>query len=115
MGFDHAEKKELDLSPGSSSRSDASREDEILRQEKAHTSHKDDRRDTQLTADDTDLGPPLKHSHTHTLGVLKFRADDDDDPTDWWFASTAIRSHGQCSLYCCTCGLLEKRPCFRDM
>lgn len=92
MGFDHAEKKELDPSPGSSSRSDASREDEILRLEKARSWHKDDRRDTNVTVDDNDndIGPPLKHSHTHTLGMLKFRADDDNDPTDWWFASTAI-------------------------
>ena len=33
---------------------------------------------------------PLRKTHTHTLGVLKLRADDDDDPSDWWFASTAI-------------------------
>src|ERR1700761_3583527 len=35
---------------------------------------------------------PLKKTQTHTraLGILKLRASDDDDPTDWWFASTAI-------------------------
>jgi potassium channel subfamily K len=90
MGYDHAEKKELDPSPGSSSQSNASREDEILRLEKQRAWNPEDRRDTSTTADDNDLGPPLKHHHTHTLGKLKFRPDDDDDPTDWWFASTAI-------------------------
>ena len=33
---------------------------------------------------------PLKKAHTHTLGILKLRPDDDTDPSDWWFASTAI-------------------------
>jgi potassium channel subfamily K len=90
MGFDHAEKKELDPSPSSSSHSNVSREDEILKLEKLSTWNTDDRRDTSATAEDADLGPPLKHHHTHTLGKLKFRADDDDDPIDWWFASTAV-------------------------
>lgn len=90
MGFDHAEKKELDPSPSSSNQSHASGEDEILKLEKQHTFTPADRRDTRTTVDDDTLGPPLKHHHTHTLGKLKFRADDDDDPTDWWFASTAI-------------------------
>jgi potassium channel subfamily K, other eukaryote len=91
MGYDHAEKKELDPSASSSSRSDESREDEILKLEKAPTWQGDGRQDTIASVDnDDERGPPLKHSQTHTLGMLKFRADDDDDPSDWWFASTAI-------------------------
>lgn len=35
---------------------------------------------------------PLQRSRTMTLlgGRLKLRSKDDDDPSDWWFASTAI-------------------------
>jgi len=35
---------------------------------------------------------PLMKSRTHTVlgGRLKFRGREDDDPIDWWFASTAI-------------------------
>lgn len=91
MGYDHAEKKELDPSASSSSRSDQSREDEILKLEKTRTWQDVSRQNTiQTIAPSDEQGAPLKHTHTHTLGMLKFRADDDDDPVDWWFASTAI-------------------------
>ena len=35
---------------------------------------------------------PLAHAPTHTKQLWKFRLrpDDDDEPQDWWFASTAI-------------------------
>lgn len=41
--------------------------------------------------DDED-GNQLTRPRTMTLlgGILKLRGKDDDDPTDWWFASTAI-------------------------
>jgi len=101
MGYDHAELKEIkedDLVPSSSSGSGDSSHDEI-RAEKRKIWDEDQRRDTIETAPDFDEETeanedgniaPLKKTHTHTLGKLKLRADDDNDPTDWWFASTAI-------------------------
>ncbi|KAJ9651351.1 Potassium channel, partial [Neophaeococcomyces mojaviensis] len=44
------------------------------------------------TGAEADNDYTLSRPRTHTAlgGILKFRARDDDDPTDWWFASTAI-------------------------
>ena len=49
-----------------------------------------ERQDTITELPDDFEAPPLKKRHTRTLGILKLRADNDDDPSDWWFASTAI-------------------------
>lgn len=35
-------------------------------------------------------GYPLARPRTHTLGIIRLRPEEDSDPTDWWFASTAI-------------------------
>lgn len=37
-----------------------------------------------------DGGVESKRTHPRTLGKLKLRSMDDDAPSDWWFASTAI-------------------------
>ena len=43
-------------------------------------------------ADDVKKLEPLARTPTHTRHLWKFklRPDDDDEPQDWWFASTAI-------------------------
>lgn len=45
-----------------------------------------DRRDTQ----DEPPASGLDHPRPRTLGKLRLRSTEDDLPTDWWFASTAI-------------------------
>lgn len=54
--------------------------------EKLDQKERRDKRETQdgLPASD------LHHTRTRTLGKLRMRGTDDDLPTDWWFASTAI-------------------------
>lgn len=50
------------------------------------------RSDSTEKSGDSQDGNELTKSRTMTLlgGKIKLRARDDDDPTDWWFASTAI-------------------------
>lgn len=92
MGYDHAEQKELDPPvAGSSSSSGASTDDnEVL---KDFARPQEDRQDTATDDDDDDVereeGRQPRKRH-HEGGILKLRAADDDLPTDWWFASTAI-------------------------
>ena len=42
------------------------------------------------TALDNENALTRTQTHTHLRGLIRARARDDDDPTDWWFASTAI-------------------------
>lgn len=42
------------------------------------------------TAEDNEYTLTRPHTHTALGGILKLRAREDDDPTSWWFASTAI-------------------------
>ena len=89
MGYDHAEQKEIDPcdsgpSEGSSSSNDG------MDPEKQGWNHAY-RRGT-VVGDAAKMGTAWssRKTHTHTLGKLKMRASDDDLPTDWWFASTAV-------------------------
>lgn len=83
MASDHATKQE-DPVPSSSSGSSGRERDEIL-SEKRH--HEEDRRDTAPTvSDDEGAGRPngmlpMERTHTHHLGMLTLRAEDDDDPS----------------------------------
>jgi hypothetical protein len=83
MASDHATKQE-DPVPNSSSGSSGGERDEIL-WEKRH--HEEDCRDTAATVlDDEEAGPPngmlpMERTHTHRLGMLTLRAEDDDDPS----------------------------------
>lgn len=93
MGHDHRKKKNEtnaeDAGPSSSSGSGDSTGDEIQQEKQRAWEEEQERKDTVSTLPDQ-FGGPLKRHHTKTLGMLKFRADDDDEPSDWWFASTAI-------------------------
>lgn len=95
MGYDHAEQRELDpLGPPkatgatSSSSSGASLDEKPKRWEEpgegrdsvTSFSNENGRRDKDLE----------RRKHIHSLGKLKLRSAEDDLPTDWWFASTAI-------------------------
>jgi potassium channel subfamily K, other eukaryote len=52
----------------------------------------DDSQDFQKIIDKNETPPVsgLQRTRTRTLGKLRFRGTEDDLPTDWWFASTAI-------------------------
>lgn len=89
MGYDHAEQKELDPPAATSSSSSGASIDEKRRQLEEPDGSKDsvttlpnenDRREKDLE----------RRKHAHSLGKLKLRSAEDDLPTDWWFASTAI-------------------------
>ena len=89
MGYDHAEQKEIDPcdsgpSEGSSSSYDG------LDPEKQGWNQAYRRGTVVGDAAEDGNGVELRKTHTHTLGVLKMRGSDDDLPTDWWFASTAV-------------------------
>ena len=93
MGYDHAEQKELEPNIGSSGSSEGSSSGYGPTDPEKQNWQEKSRRDTADTArtyDADDTGLELRKTHTHTLGKLKLRAADDDLPTDWWFASTAI-------------------------
>lgn len=89
MGYDHAEQKELNPPIANSSSSSGASIDEKRRQ----WDEPDQSRDSTTTVLD-EQGKPDKdlerRKHGHPLGKLKLRSADDDLPTDWWFASTAI-------------------------
>ena len=89
MGYDHAEQKELDPPAAASSSSSGASIDEKRRQWEGP----DESRDSVTTLPnengkrEKDLE---RRKHAHSLGKLKLRSAEDDLPTDWWFASTAI-------------------------
>jgi hypothetical protein len=98
MGYDHAELKELkedEIVPSSSSESSNSWRNGI-KLEKQPTENEIQRSNTIETVSDAEAeaveAVNSKEPHKHHLHMvkLKFRADNDTDPADWWFASTAI-------------------------
>jgi hypothetical protein len=93
MGYDHAEQKELDPAEApSSSTSGASGStgDEFGKQKEWEEDYDDV--GTLPDLEGKHGGNKLEHLHTHhhRKGLLKLRSADDDLPTSWWFASTAI-------------------------
>ncbi|KAI1625941.1 potassium channel, subfamily K [Exophiala viscosa] len=90
MGYDHAEQRELDppvVASGSSSGSTTS-DNEVLKE--VDRPQEDDVLETETLDDDEEREPGRRHRRHHEGGILKLRAADDDLPSDWWFASTAI-------------------------
>ncbi len=96
MGYDHAEQKELDPKEAPSSSSSGlsgSVNDEFEKQKQWEEAVEDDDDDAGTLPDlegkrDRE---ELEHEHTHRHHkLLKPRSVDDDLPTSWWFASTAI-------------------------
>lgn len=105
MGYDHAEQKELEppvadaAAAASSSSSGASGRSSD--NEKQKNWEEDGRADSVTTLPDyegkQDRGLVREHRrehqqnhHVHHVGMLKMRSTEDDLPTSWWFASTAI-------------------------
>ena len=89
MGYDYAEQKEIEPITGSSSSSNATETyaEAPLDPEKEAWAKSIGNALTKSFTEDEDHHARRRE---HTLGVLKMRAADDDQPTDWWFASTAI-------------------------
>jgi len=89
MGYDHAEQKELDPPiPNSNSSSGAS-----IDEKRRQWVDSDQSRNSIITQPDEEDNPEKdleRRKHGHSLGKLRLRSADDDLPTDWWFASTAI-------------------------
>ncbi|KIV83330.1 hypothetical protein PV11_05364 [Exophiala sideris] len=88
MGYDHAEQRELDPPTAASGSSSGSSDLEVLKE--VDRPQEDDALDTVTLDDDEEREPGRHHKRHHEGGILKLRAADDDLPTDWWFASTAI-------------------------
>ena len=91
MGYDHAEQKEIEPITASSSSSNAT--DSFIEaptdpEKQAWANSIGNALTKDRTHQDGDDGHHRKREHT--LGKLKMRGTDDDLPTDWWFASTAI-------------------------
>ncbi|KEF55298.1 uncharacterized protein A1O9_08952 [Exophiala aquamarina CBS 119918] len=88
MGYDHAEQKELDAPVSNSSSSSGASIGEKRRQ----WDEPDQSRDSITTLPDEKgrQEKDFQKKHGHSLGKLRLRSADDDQPTDWWFASTAI-------------------------
>ena len=91
MGYDHAEQKEVDpitASSSSSNDTDASMEAPPDPEKQAWADSIGNSLTQSQSYQDTDDG--RHRTREHTVGKLKMRAANDDLPTDWWFASTAI-------------------------
>lgn len=88
MGYDHAEQKELDP-PTAASSSSSGVSDKGNQKEWPPTESRDSIVTLPDDEDKREQGAQRKHRASRG-GILKFRAADDDLPTDWWFASTAI-------------------------
>ncbi|OAL35386.1 hypothetical protein AYO20_05236 [Fonsecaea nubica] len=95
VGCDHAEQKELEP-PEVPSSSSSGASESTTEYEKQKGWEPFEKTDTIRTLPDNEarhgknkLEPqPSWQAHHH--GILKFRSVDDDLPTNWWFASTAI-------------------------
>lgn len=92
MGYDHAEQREVhppDTGSSSSSGATASASDNgaIKEWEEPRESNQSINTDT-----DPEAKPEHRHHHKrrHDGPILRLRGTEDDLPTDWWFASTAI-------------------------
>ncbi|KIW63307.1 hypothetical protein PV04_10163 [Phialophora macrospora] len=94
MGYDHAEQKELDPAdaPSSSSSGASGSVSDEFDKQKGWDGAGEDSNDVGTLPDlEGKHGRnKLEHAHHHRKGLLKLRSADDDLPTSWWFASTAI-------------------------
>ena len=92
MGYDHAEQKEIDPIAASSSSSNGtdSYPEAPMDAEKQSWADNIGNSLTQTQSYQSTDQSQQKRGRHHTLGRLKMRAADDDLPTNWWFASTAI-------------------------
>lgn len=90
MGYDHAEQKEIEPAAESSSSTnvvDSSTEAPIDSEKQAWA----DNIGGALTRSQSSYDEGGDRGKRHqTLGKLRLRAADDDLPTSWWFASTAV-------------------------
>jgi len=90
MGYDHAVQKELDI-PSSSASSGGNNNTDGQVLEKQQQLEVEEDGDSIITVPDEEgKGQTIKRQHNHQFRRWKLRASDDDDPSDWWFASTAI-------------------------
>jgi potassium channel subfamily K len=99
MGYDHAEQRELHP-PGAASSSSSGAGPSESDNEKPKDWDKRESADSIATVQDVEGKPPpqqppqRRHHHhppkRHTRLGFNLRAADDDLPTNWWFASTAI-------------------------
>ncbi|OCT54215.1 ion channel [Cladophialophora carrionii] len=94
MGYDHAEQKELDPAPSSSNSGAGGSIVEEPDKQKEWDEEVEGCEDVGTLPDveGKHSGSKLEHEHAHHhhKGRLKLRSADDDLPTSWWFASTAI-------------------------
>lgn len=98
MGYDHAIQKELDPTDGPSSSSSGVSGSTGEEDEKQNEWEDLEQTNTNKTLPDLEgrhgrnkLEHENEHDHQHRhKGLLKLRSADDDLPTSWWFASTAI-------------------------
>ncbi|KAG9786596.1 hypothetical protein ABEF93_005353 [Exophiala dermatitidis] len=88
MGYDHAEQKELEP-PGAAS-SDSNSNSDNGRQKQWDAEESRDSSAPLADSEGNQQEAPQSRQHVHHLGWLRFRSAEDDLPTDWWFASTAI-------------------------
>lgn len=94
MGYDHAEQKELEP-PVEASSSSSAASGSISDNDKQKDWEADESADAIGTLPNGDGerdhgNENGRRQHVHHVGKLKLRSTDDDLPTDWWFASTAI-------------------------
>lgn len=89
MGYDHAEQKEINPVPGSSRSSNGTEPgtQTPVDPEMQTWAASMPKAETHSSSESKEGEDGKTH---HTLGKLKLRAAEDDLPTDWWFASTAI-------------------------
>ncbi|KAJ9630401.1 Potassium channel [Knufia peltigerae] len=95
MGYDHAQQKELhppDTGSNSSSAGTASASDSALHKEGDGPRESNQSIVTEGDSEGREEEERKRshRKHHHEVPKLRFRAADDDLPTDWWFASTAI-------------------------
>ncbi|OAP55913.1 hypothetical protein AYL99_10065 [Fonsecaea erecta] len=95
VGYDHAEQKELEL-PELPSGSSSGTSESTTDYEKQKDWDPLEKADTIGTLPDNEARhgknklEPQASWQAHHHGMLKFRSVEDDLPTNWWFASTAI-------------------------
>lgn len=93
MGYDHAKQNELDDSiepPSSTSTSSVASLEDKEEQEKWQPDEEKDSLPSLPAINTSRHSRPSRKSIPHQRGILKLRATEDDLPTNWWFASTAI-------------------------
>lgn len=93
MGYDHPDQNELDDSIEQSSSISTSSGASVQEKREQEKWQPDEERDSlpSLPAINTSRhSRPSRKTIPHQRGILKLRATEDDLPTNWWFASTAI-------------------------